>query len=361
MAVTPLRRLALRAPAPVHAAIGADAWRAVDDLALSPEISLEASVRHAAILLVAGGLREDDLDDLRRLHDQMPHPRATVFWQAEPGPGFPDAAVIEAERDPAEAIGALHRRLIMGETPSEPDLQPDEPPNPWRGRGDHGQGGEGMMGGTPYGRPMAMTAEDLRDGLALDAFSAEIGPFLPVLPPGLKLAVTLQGDVIQTASVLRPPFPQSALAGPAGRLRLIARQLRLVGLGQHAVRLLRAASALDRGEETDVARLRRLVEWSGALLAIPRGLGVTGGADVRGRLSAWWDEAGGRTADSGRPDLRLVALLPGLEWNEAALVINSFDPTTLIGMCPDERGDVEDHGPEEHGHHPGHHGEGDGT
>src|SRR3546814_20246746 len=86
---------------------------------------------------------------------------------------------------------------MTGERRSEDDRLPDEPQVAWRGKGDHGQGGEGMMGGKPYGRPMAMTDEDLRDGLALDAYTACFGPFLSVLPPGLMLELTLLGDVIQ--------------------------------------------------------------------------------------------------------------------------------------------------------------------
>src|SRR3546814_18792006 len=75
-----------------------------------------------------------------------------------------------------------------------------------------------MMGGKPYGRPMAMTDEDLRDGLALDAYTACFGPFLSVLPPGLLLELTLQGDVIQSAKVLRAPFAQDGADAPLRRV-----------------------------------------------------------------------------------------------------------------------------------------------
>src|SRR3546814_9744942 len=124
--------------------------------------------------------------------------------------------------------------------PSEDDLLPDEPPAPWSGKGEHGQGGEGMMGGKPYGRPMAMTEDDRRDGLALYAYTATFGPFLPVFPPGLQLSLTLQGDVVQSAEVLRPPVHQAAGDAP---LRRIARLLRLLGLPALAQRLLFAARA----------------------------------------------------------------------------------------------------------------------
>src|SRR3546814_5404812 len=103
------------------------------------------------------------------LHDALPisHPRATLWWRTEPRDGFPCAASLDG--DAAHAVASLWQQLVTGMRPSEDDLLPDEPPAPWRGKGDHGQGGEGMMGGKPYGRPMAMTEGDRRDGLARDA------------------------------------------------------------------------------------------------------------------------------------------------------------------------------------------------
>src|SRR3546814_19371411 len=103
---------------------------------------------------------------------------------------------------------------MTGERRSEDDLLPDEPPVAWRGKGDHGQGGEGMMGGKPYGRPMAMTAEDLRDGLALAAYPACFGPFLSVLTPGFLLDLPLQSVVIQSATVFRVHLPKDGAAEP---------------------------------------------------------------------------------------------------------------------------------------------------
>ena len=358
MAVAALAKLALSGPVPVHAVIGANASVPIDDLTLNPKIRFEPSVRQAGILLVAGALREEDRDDLRRLHDQMPHPRATVFWRAQPDPHFEAPIVLEAADDPAEVIADTYRRLLRGDRPSERDLQPNEPPNPWRGKGDFGQGGEGMMGGTPYGRPMAMTGDDLRDGLALDPYTAEFGPFLPVFPPGLKLGITLQGDVIQSAKVLRPPTSQNGFGGAAGALRLIARQLRILGLPGHATRLLRTAATIGRGGDANIAGLRRFVEWSGAHSAVSRGLGEVAKTDVRARLVGWWKEAageGGARTSRGAIHTRLVDLLPGLEWDEAMLVINSFDPETLIEICPVENGEDDDgHEHHDHGGHDAH-------
>lgn len=321
------------APAPVFAAIGHGALERVEDLSLAPGLSLEASPRQAAVLLVAGPLREDDRTPLRRLHDQMPHPRATAWWGSEPDPVFGAPTVIDG--DPAGALADLHRRLVAGDHASEPDIFADAPPYPWRGAGDHGQGGEGMMGGKPYGRPMAMTDDDRRDGLALDAYAVRLGPFLPMLPPGLVLDVTLQGDVVQSAAAHLPPFDQGP--GPAP-LRAVARMARLLGLPALAERCLRAAA----GAAPPPRRLRRRLLWSGALHAIPPGLGSVGGADARDRLADWADWAaradGGDAREPPAGRARLDDLLPGLEWSEAMIVINSFATAALRRMCaaPDD-------------------------
>ncbi|MBW3602419.1 MAG: hypothetical protein KY434_06960, partial [Actinobacteria bacterium] len=202
MAVGLLARAAGRARVPVFPVVGAGAARAVQDLRLRPEVELVSTPRHATVLLVAGQVPRSLSRPLAQVHDQVPHPRATVRWTGS-GSG-PDrvvpagATVVAADGDVVAAIASCHRGLLSGDRPSEEDMRPAEPPNEWRGVGPHGQGGEGMMGGTPYGRPMPMTADD-RDGLALDQLSVRVGPLLPALPPGLALDVRLQGDVVQRA------------------------------------------------------------------------------------------------------------------------------------------------------------------
>ncbi|WP_349370102.1 hypothetical protein [Salinarimonas sp.] len=328
-----LARLAGAAPVPIFPAIGRDGLARAERLFLSGDLQRAQSPRQAAALVVVGALRAEDGPDLARLHDQLPHPRATLAWgDAAPiAPGGRAPETVAAGDDPTPALVALHRDLVAGRRASEPDLLPDEPPNPWRGRGDWGQGGEGMMGGTPYGRPMPMTDEDLRDGLMLDAYTAPLGPFLPSLPPGLVLETTLQGDVIQSAAVRRPPHRQAEPAGPAAARLRIARLVRLMGLDAVAERLVREALAGRSGD----ALARRLARH-GVLAAIPPGLGTLGGRDVRDRLAAWCAEAAGAPPAPGPEvvDARLVDLLPGLEWHEATLVAASFDPAALIRLCP---------------------------
>ncbi|TDL78094.1 hypothetical protein E2L08_12400 [Palleronia sediminis] len=281
-----LASLARGAEIPVFAAIGAGGLAPVETLRRRPGLRLVDTPRHARVLLVAGEVDAAHATALERLHAQLARPRATVWWRA---PRLFDRGEIADGDDPT---GAIRR---AAET-DEPDQRPDLPPHPWEGIGPHGQGGMGMMGGTPYGRPMAMTAEDIRDGLALDAYRARFGPFLPMLPPGLALDLTLQGDVIVAAGVAAPPYPQGAESDAPGPCA--ARMLRLMGIGPRA------------------ARAR------GALAALPRGSGM------RRRLAAWVD--GARVDETPRP---LPDALPGRDWTGAALWLASFAPSRLRAAC----------------------------
>lgn len=296
MAVGLLSRLAARAEAPVYPAIGPGMLPAVERLFLGAGLRRAATPRDAAILLVAGEVPERALEAVARLHDQIPPPRATYDW--------------DGRGDPAPALTELWRALVAGRE-GEADHLPDEPPEEWRGVGPHGQGGKGMMGGVPYGRPMAMTGEDVRDGLQLDRYTARIGPFAPMLPPGLVLEVTLQGDVIVAADIAAPPFEQPPQASrPAA---CAARLLRLLGLEHDADRVLRGCRPLGLG------RLRAILAGLGEAMA---------GDDIRGRLRIWLD---GRPGPSAAPDLR--KLLIGLEWHEATLLLASFAPDALRRTC----------------------------
>ena len=326
-----LRSLAARAPVAVFAAVGVEAQARVDDLMLQPGLMRVASPRHAQLLLVAGPVRGADHAALRTVHDQIPAPRATVWWGSDAVGDRAPTASVEFDDDPAPELHRLHEALLRQSLQSEPDWLPDTPPAPWRGVGPHGQGGKGMMGGKPYGRPMAMTDDDLRDGLALDAFRMHIGPYLQLWPAGLVLDLVLQGDVIQSARVVRPPLPDRA----EQPLQAAGRLLELLQLPGLAERCRCAARDLRRGSAVDHAALRAAVRRSGALLAIPPDLGCMrfgpAASDVRGRLTRWLDPATAAAGDA-EPSHRLVDLLPGLEWMEAMLVINSFLSHGLLSM-----------------------------
>ena len=296
MAMNLLHRLGRAAPAPVYAALGTGGADRAGPLSGRPGLRLVPSIRHAAILLVAGAIRDGDRQHLRQLHDQMPHPRKTVWWGARPFHEMTDPVIVEPQDDPAACIAGLWRGLLSGELASEAGLLPDKPAHQWRGRGDHGQGGEGMMGGTPYGRPMAMPEDDLRDGLALDSFTCAFGPFLAILPPGMQLEITLQGDVIQSAKVRRPPYAPATIDSSAS--------------------LRKALMQLMGGAKM------------GARHALPPDLGHICGTSLRDRFD-------GQVPGPAKGALpRLADLLPGLEWNEAILLINSIPHSLLQQMCP---------------------------
>lgn len=325
----------------VFAAVGADALDRVEDLLLDPRLQRVDSPRHAELLLVAGAVREADRPALRIVHDQLPAPRATLWWGAAPFEGAEAPHRLASADDPTAMLQQLGAQLRNGALAGESDLQPDEPPAPWRGVGPHGQGGKGMMGGKPYGRAMAMTDDDLRDGLALDAFKLSIGPYLCHWPPGLVLELVLQGDVIQHARVVREPLA-AALARnlvPGIELRCAAGMLSLLQLPALAERCQRAARSLQQGEAVDTAALHAAVRRSGALLAIAPTLGecqLDGeSSSVRQRLARWLQPQQAHRpqpapqAHHRHQTLTLSTLLRGLEWMEARLVVASFTPAQL--------------------------------
>lgn len=161
-----------------------------------------------------------------------------------------------------------------------------------------------MMGGTPYGRPMAMTDEDVRDGLALDRLRFTVGPFFPHFPPGLVLELGLQGDVIQEARVTSTPYPQPK----PSRLRSLHRVLHAAGahaLAERALRLAGAGSPDDR----EIDRLQRRLRWTGYgtwLCPVP-----DVSTDAPDGLGGWND---------------LEDRLPGMEWGRAVFTIAGGTP-----------------------------------
>lgn len=366
-----LRSFAANGRVPLFAVVGAGACDAVDELLTSPWVARAVSPRHAGILLLAGGFRDADLVAIQRVHDQMSHPRATVVWGASDIVPWDGIIALEADDDPLPTLRDVYRRLLAGTLPSENPLLPDEPPVLWRGVGEHGQGGKGMMGGTPYGRPMAMTGDDVRDGLALDRYTVQVGPFLPGLPSGLVLEVTLQGDVIQEARVVRPPYAKldrwgagadETLPRLAGNLRSVARVLALLELRPQSERLLRLAASHERGEARALESWFKGFHRASVLRSIPIDLGridttlasSLGGIapTARERVAAWFDQAESFTKEPGAGRSLPVAraalpselaapspdaftdLLVGLEWTEALIVIASFDTEMLCRMSP---------------------------
>lgn len=275
-----LRQLATHSPPSVFIALGARAEGVRETLALSTGIELVDSPRHADVLLVAGEVPIGWRDDLRRVHDQLPAPFASVWFRAEPFEELLSATRVDDPEALPQALFGVHRELLLGRRGSSPRLLPDVPPNPWEGLGDDGHGGEGMMGGNPYGRPMAMNMQDdLRDGLTLDTLTFRLGPFHPALPPGMQAEIELQGDLVQSWTTQCEPFPATIdplfhvarerpvpiaaleLARVRHHLYRLHDGLNLAGWPALAIKVLRLAGNLS--EEPDLQGLWRRLERGG--------------------------------------------------------------------------------------------------
>lgn len=299
-----LVRLAREAPVRAFAVEGVEPPGPLEDLRLRDGVRLVDSPRSANVLLVAGELPVALHDAARRVHDMMSHPRATVWWTRAPGselagPPFPGATIVGPHEDVVHALKQVQRDLLTKRRPSDTILLPDEEPAPWRGVGPYGQGGMGMTGGKPYGRPIAERAAD-RDGLELDQLPIRVGPFFQAFPTGLVLDVRCQGDVIQDVIVGDTPFAATntghhhaigdvfhrALSAPVSvaeleltrarhHLRWLAHALRVHGLETLGRRVLGCVPALRPNAGRDIVALRRLLEATRALTWSTAGVGVT--------------------------------------------------------------------------------------
>ncbi len=306
-----IARLAEGAPVRVFALVGLDAPQRVTELRMHRDIRLVDAPRSANLLLVAGDLPPSMHAAARQIHDMLAQPRSTLQWTLGDATNtalFPHAerlAVSADERVTEDAIARLvfelrtmHVALLRGHRDPEPPLLPDVDAAPWRGVGPYGQGGAGMTGGVPYGRPMTERAPD-RDGLELDQLAIRVGPFFPSFPPGLVLDLKLQGDVIQEAIVpgnafsgATPPKRSTpfhrALTEPVRiaelecaraehHLRWLGALLHLHGLGALGRRALALAAEVRRGKSPStlahVVRLRVLLERTWGLAAATAGIG----------------------------------------------------------------------------------------
>jgi hypothetical protein len=112
-----------------------------------------------------------------------------------------------------------------------------------------------MTGGVPYGRPLPGRAPD-RDGLQLDQIKVRIGPYFAPLPPGLRLDLLVQGDVVQAVEFPEADEDGVKTGGSAGH-------------GPAERRPVAPASAFERAlvepvplRELELARARHLLFWS---------------------------------------------------------------------------------------------------
>ena len=306
-----LTGLGARADVPVFAAVGAGGRALVDEAALLPGVRLVDSPRGANVLLVVGRITPALLRPLLGIHDQLPTPRTTVWWPggAVGGPLASALSDLVVGRDgDGDHLRSVFAELLSGGRRSEPPALPDQEAAEWRGVGPFGQGGTGMTGGVPYGRPLAARAPD-PDGLELDQLPLRVGPLFLPFPPGLILEIELQGDVVRQAAVgdnpftggiegedgppldtalfvgaLTKPTPIAELEVARARhqLRWAARTLRLHGLESEGLRLLGLARTVTPGDRAAVGGLARRIARSRSVGWATRGVGVLEPDDVIG-------------------------------------------------------------------------------
>lgn len=333
-----LRAIAARAPVPVFAVAGVGARAAVDGLLVEPRLHIVDTPAAANVLLLAGAVPSGFATELARLHDGLSRPRTSLWWTL--GATTPPAirSPIEVrDPDPSTLVDAMvdaHRRLLTGELSSSPPELPDEEAAPWRGIGPYGQGGTGMTGGVPYGRPMAGLAPD-RDGLRLDQLTVRVGPFFARFPTGLVLELRLQGDVVQEALLVLPPGDVPTAAGGAttpfgdaldvpvrvsvlelerarSHLRSVASALVAHQLGSLARRVLRLAGQVRPGDDHEVERLHRVLRRSQMLGWATAGVGHIAPERLEGTASGPILRAAGIARDerAGDPAYRDLGFEP---------------------------------------------------
>lgn len=337
-----VRRLAVVAPPSVLVVAGIDGHAPAQDLRLDPRIRLAAAPRQANVLLTVGRLTEPLLAAAIAAHDTMPAPRAAIEWRpgaevAGTAPTIPGAEVTTGT-DPVPQVVTASAALLRGERASSDPVRADADPAPWRGVGPYGQGGNGMTGGVPYGRPMAERDDD-RDGLTLDALPVEVGPLFSGFPDGLTARVTFQGDLVHGFELRSNPFvgrqlspaddpfltalfepvtvAELEVARARALLRWSAGALRLHGL--HALSLRVLSLAVTAGP-ADVARVRRLSRW------------VTGAAVTGRQTQSVGVVPPERLAGLGvGPMARAAGLIEDVRTDERAYRELGFEPVTGQG------------------------------
>ncbi|HZD73449.1 MAG TPA: hypothetical protein VE776_06110 [Actinomycetota bacterium] len=199
---------------------------------------LATSPAQAGLLVVCGTPGRRLAEAAEVVWRQMPSPRARaeVATDAEVAAAL-DAARLRLRDAAGQRADLAARARLQRPGPSDEEL--------------------------PAGLPMAERAPD-RDGLTLDQLHLRLGPVLPDWPAGLVLHATVQGDVVQEASVevldAAPGGVEPFWDTPWRRAMAGER----VSVGEAARR--RAACHLD-----SLARLLGVAGWDGAAL-VSRGL-----------------------------------------------------------------------------------------
>ena len=366
MAVSRGSRSQHRGAVAVFVARGLGAGRTSAELRADPGVRVVDSPRHAEVLVAIGDFPGELTGALDRVHDQLAHRRGSVWWRPAEVTVVPtsmvDAVVVHRLADIVTAAHEVTRRCAADAT-SSPDAAADVPPHPFEGRGDHGQGGEGMMGGVPFGRPMAMTGPD-RDGLELDTLDVAYGPFAACFAPAVVIDAQLHGDVVHQVSLnvlggrLVQPLeeldePSGGRTAPVGslsgrrrgdvrrRLRTLSDLCWVGGVPALATRAAALGAAVDDVRVVDIDRLATSLRRSGALWwwrDVGRGVDGGPGGDVatvaEELLAACRADLADDHADGDTPVVaahrrcstgEVAASLVGVAWGDAMLVIASID------------------------------------
>ncbi|MGH3242109.1 MAG: hypothetical protein ACRDNL_17170 [Spirillospora sp.] len=186
---------------------------------------------------------------------------------------------------------------------------------------------------------MAGRADD-RDGLRLDVLHVPLGPVLACWPAGLRVDLTLQGDVVQAAEARAVDtadvsFWDDGARAAASRLDSVSRLLRVAGWEAAGERAAVLRDEALSGVPDDVLARRfapfaRRVGRSRVLRWMTRDVG-----DVADRLDGWLREIGalleGRRGGGRRASWResveaLPSLLEGVGLAEARLIVAGLDP-----------------------------------
>lgn len=194
-----------------------------------------------------------------------------------------------------------------------------------RVRGLDGPSGGGERPALELDAGMADRAED-RDGLRLDVLHVPLGPVLPYWPAGLRLDLTVQGDVVQAAEVSVVDRADATFwtddRRVAARLDSLSRFLRIAGwekAGERAAVL--RDEALNGAPPAGFAPFVRRVRRSPALRWMTRG--VDG---VWQRVEGWLREIEGADRRPGERLDMLPSLVEGAGLAEVRLIVASLDP-----------------------------------
>ena len=316
-----LGRLAAKSTPSVFIAAGMGAAEAVAQLEASGEIHRVDSPAAATVLLMVGGIPPALERSVAAVHDGMPHPRGTVHlplgFDHGSLPTSPHALVAGSAEDALAVIRDVFAQLMSGRRASDPPLLPDVEPSPWRGVGPYGQGGSGMTGGTPYGRPLAELAAD-RDGLRLDVLPLRIGPLFAPLGTGVTLEATMAGDVVVEALLADSPFAGLDATGPPSIFQ-------------------RALSMQVPIAKLEIARARDHLRWVATSLAV---MGLSALAMGALRLAAEPVPDARRVAALSR---RLRALrIPSLPWAERGPLASDAVHGLALGPVSRASGEIDD-------------------